>query len=356
MNVTRGLVADLSIYTTRDYRRFVSAHLQFLSGLCSLSIQSVNDSINQFLSSSLVTVQLLSQKIFHTHIDLLIEQSKSNAPTIFMRLLFLLRAINHGNAIISAYMTNFEYIDPWSDLSDSVAITQAVTYGNGCSCASSPNCTTQAGFVNISSSEILPVKGLKMGCTPSESFFASTLECFYDSLCINFIQEQINNLNTNNYITNFASPLSSNISQFSINTTIMSLVQELFIENWSTMINYSAYFDLCSPILCSYTYIQQFDSLYTVSVILGLYGGLTFILKWICPKITSLVDKIYLYRKKRRNIVESVSTIEGTTIETADTILTPMNVPIESTSISTTDTTPYITFLLVSVIIYNYFY
>jgi hypothetical protein len=109
VNVTDGLVPDLSIYDVRDYRRFISAHLQFLTGLCNLSIQSVNDSIRQFLSSLFITTQLQSPTDFHIHIDSLVEQSKSNAPATFTRLLFLLRGTNHGNAIVSTYGTNFEY-------------------------------------------------------------------------------------------------------------------------------------------------------------------------------------------------------------------------------------------------------
>ena len=112
MNITAGLAPDLSVYDVRDYRRFLSAHLQFLTGLCNLSMQSVNDSIRQFLSSLFITTQLQSPTDFHIHIDSLVEQSKSNAPATFVRLLFLLRATNHGNAIVSTYGTNFEYYFP----------------------------------------------------------------------------------------------------------------------------------------------------------------------------------------------------------------------------------------------------
>ena len=273
---------------------------------------SVNNSVNQFLFSLFVTDQLLTQATFDTQINLLINQSDSTVSQTFTRLLNLLRAANHGNAIITTYATNFHYITPWYNLSESAAITKATTYDDGCSCALEKNCTTQASFVNIQSSENLPIKGLKMGCTPSESFLSSTLECFYDISCINLIQEQMGNVNTMNVVD---TPILfyMNTSRFSINTTISELVQELFTEEWLRSINYSAYFDQCSPVWCSYTYIQQFNPLYTVTVLLGLFGGLNFILKWICPNIIYVIAKIYWYRKQRRNTIEPASTIEMAT-------------------------------------------
>ena len=107
--LTTGLVPDLSVYNVKDYRRFLSAHIQFLTGLCNLSVQSVNASVSQLFSSLFVSTQLQSPVLFQTHIDSLVAKSKSNATATFARLLSLFRAINHGNAVISTYGTNYEY-------------------------------------------------------------------------------------------------------------------------------------------------------------------------------------------------------------------------------------------------------
>ncbi|CAF4403070.1 unnamed protein product, partial [Adineta steineri] len=112
INTTTGLVSNLSNYDRRDYRRFLSAHLQYLAGLCDLSNQSVNAFIQQFLSSLFVTIQLLPKSVLNTQMDALIEENKSNAPVMLLRFLSLHRDINHGNAIISAYGTNYEYFLP----------------------------------------------------------------------------------------------------------------------------------------------------------------------------------------------------------------------------------------------------
>ncbi|CAF1176295.1 unnamed protein product [Adineta steineri] len=290
MNLTAGLDLDLSSYTLMDYRRFLSAHLQYLQGLCKISIESTNNSVDQLLSSLLVTTQLLPETVFYERTDLLIKHSKSSAPTTFARLNFLTRSVNHGNAIISSYGTNFEYIGPWYGWY-SYAITQPKIYDNGCSCALYPNCTSQARFIEMNSSEIIPIRGLKIGCTPSESFLLSNLACFYDQSCINIIQQYTNS-------TNSSISLAITKSQFSINTTIAELINDLFVEEWATNINYSSYYEQCSPLLCSYTYSKQINLLYTITLILGLQGGLTIVLKWICPKIVRIAAKSDLINVK----------------------------------------------------------
>ncbi|CAF1442578.1 unnamed protein product [Adineta ricciae] len=306
-NITTNLVPDLSVYSNRDYRRFLSSHLQFLSQLCYRSMKSVNNSIDHFLSSYFVSKLLLPNNKLQAEINLFINQNKLNTPVSFMRYFSLIRSVNHGNAIVSAYESNYIFVNPWINESKSVAITKAISYDGNCSCALNLNCTIQAEFVQNNSDENIKIKGLKMGCTPTEAYLASTLECFYDSDCIHLMLENINN--TNSFIdVNTHSSLRMNNSRFLMNTTILNLINDLFIENWLTTIDYSTYFNQCLPTSCSYTYTQKLNSFYTLTIILGLFGGLSFVLKWICPKIILLVLKLDQYNKKRNNII-SIATV-----------------------------------------------
>ncbi|CAF3511919.1 unnamed protein product [Adineta steineri] len=336
INLTAGLVANLSIYTQRDYRRFLSAHLQFLRGLCELSMNATYNSVNQFLTSLLVTSELLSEINFHQKLESLIEQSKSNAPTTFRRLLFLIRTINHGNAFMSTYGTNFEYIVPKNKSGRFYAPTRALIYDDGFSCGLCSNCTIQANFITLNSSEIIsiPIKGLKIGCTPSESFRASTLECFYDRSCINLIHQYTNYNNSHD-------PLSIMNSSFPINTTMAELIDSLFIERWSTETNYTSYFHQCSPSYCSYTSIQKSTLLDIITLLLSLQGGLTIVLKWICPKIVRITSKIKDYRKKRMNTVRPVLVSERTSSDISNTPVDNGTTNLETSS--TPETSPTIT-------------
>ncbi|UJR07167.1 hypothetical protein I4U23_011455, partial [Adineta vaga] len=299
-----GLDSNLSVYQQTDYRQFLSAHLQFLQGLCRFSIQSVNNSINEFLTSLLVTNEILSNNTFHDHLNLLIEKKKSNAPVLFSRLLFLTRSINHGNAFISTYGTNFEYIFGPEGKPSAYTATKAIIYDNDCSCGLFSNCTTQATFIETNSSAKVSIKGLKMGCTPSESLLVSTLECFYDQSCLDHIQKYTNYKDSLN-------PLSTTNSSFLQNITIDELIHNLFLESWSTSMDYSLYYEQCSPAVCSYTTTERFNILYTITIILGLQGGLTIVLKWICPKFVRIGSKIYHYRKTKAKSVHPVGSISS---------------------------------------------
>ncbi len=289
-----------------------------------------------------MTVQLLPETTFNESIDLLIKQNKAKAPTTFAQLLFLIRSINHGNAIISTYGTNFEYIAPWiNDYEYSYAPTQTMVYDDGCLCGLHSNCTTQANFIGSNSSEIIAIKGLKMGCTPSESFLASTLECFYDQSCIHIVQKYTTN-------TSHITPLSDTMSRFSINTTIAELINNLFVEQWLTKVNYLSYFEQCSPLLCSYNYIENFNLLYTITTLLSLQGGLTIVLKWICPLIVRIIAKVHQYRKRRMNIVQPTCSLEITATDIANENVP--NVTSNLETMTTTNVTSRYVFLIFSLI------
>ncbi|CAF3974160.1 unnamed protein product [Adineta steineri] len=329
LNLTVDVVANLSMYNERDYRRFLSAHLQFLEGLCQLSHKTVNIFTRQFLSSLFVTNELLSEMNFEQRLNLTIDQSKLNVPTTLTHLLYLIRMINNGNAFISTYGTNFEYIHPWEDIYNTYTPTQAMIYDNNCSCGLYSNCTTQANFILTNPTKIIPIKGLKIGCTPSESFRASTLECFYNESCINLIKQYTIKANRINNTSVFE-PLSTQNISFSINTPIAKLIDNLFITDWNITMNYTSYFEQCFPLSCSYNNIQRFNVFHIIATLLGLQGGLALVLEWICPKIIRIIVKIYEYRKKRRNVVQPVFTVETMPIENIDNSvsileLTPMN-------------------------------
>ena len=271
----------------KDYRHFLPSHLLFLSELCDLSIESVNNSIDEYLLSLFVTKDLLSEREFFVRVDPLIKQSQSNTALLINQILLLIRIINDGNALISSYGTNFEYVFYLDYSGERFATTRPIIYDNNCSCGLNRNCTTDALFIERNSSLIVPIEGLKMGCTPTESLYASTLQCFYNSSCIDLLQQYSNDTSPS------PSPLSRTESRFAINLTISELVKELFIENWTTNINYSSYFEQCAPIFCEYSYVQKLNSLYTFTLLLGLHGGLTIVLEWICPKTVKLIYKIH---------------------------------------------------------------
>ena len=170
----------------------------------------------------------------------------------------------------------------------------------------------------------MTIKGLRMGCTPTASLLASTLECFYNLSCINLIREHVTGTNEAN--TTDAPLLYASSSRFLPNTSVNDMVSRLFVETWSTNLTYSAYFNRCAPTSCSYTYIQQVNSFYTGTVILGLYGGLSIALRGICRTLIYLLYKMYQGRKKRSNRIDVEQCAKIATIESAIRVLPATNV------------------------------
>ncbi|UJR34784.1 hypothetical protein I4U23_027565 [Adineta vaga] len=304
LDLVNGLIFNITLYEQRDYRRFLSAHLQYLQELCQLSIKSVNNTINEFLTSLFVTTELLSESNFHNHINILIEHKKSNAPVLFLRLLFFTQSIFYENAFISTYGTNVEFI---TEVTTDVVIHvpgKAVIYDDECSCGISPNCTSQATFIEKDFSKKIPINGMKIGCTPSQSFLSSTLECFYNQSCLNLIQQYTN------YKT-FLKPLSKIDSRFSQNTTVRELINHLFIEDWFIDKNYSLYYEQCSPLICSYTRIEELNIFYIITLILGLQGGLTIVLKWIFSLTTTTTTNVASIDTLSTTIIPVTSNTSG---------------------------------------------
>jgi hypothetical protein len=97
-------------------------------------------------------------------------------------------------------------------------------------------------------------------------------------------------------------------SRFLQNTTISTIAGQLFIEDWSNSTSFSAYYEQCAPDQCVYTYEERFNLAYTISVIIGIIGGLSTALRILIPPIVKLLRRIY-YRCSRTQLHDERETI-----------------------------------------------
>lgn len=148
-----------------------------------------------------------------------------------------------------------------------------------------------AGFYNYSGHEaqnsvfsplglLATVTGFKAGCFALDALLQSTLECFFNRKCLNTILDFYKFKNPNSIHT-----LSLNRTKFSPNTLIETLVNELFIEQWSTKSSFSAYYKQCAPISCTYTIVKQNNIVIILATLLALCGGFMIILRACIPPI-----------------------------------------------------------------------
>jgi len=134
------------------------------------------------------------------------------------------------------------------------------------------------------------VDGWYIACWPIESLLLSTLESFYDETTLNRI---ITNVNSSTPLNSFTVLNASVSSRFNRISSLNVLTNELFIENWTEILNYTSYFGQCQPQSCLYDINERAQVLYIITSLLGLYGGLTVVLRIIIPYIvTYLVNKL----------------------------------------------------------------
>ncbi|CAF0872610.1 unnamed protein product [Adineta steineri] len=134
-------------------------------------------------------------------------------------------------------------------------------------------------------------------CQPVESLLQSTLKCFYDdqdclSIIINFY-----NVSSFNNFTRLNS--SSHASRFMRNSTISSLLSEMFIESWSESTNYSSYFAQCQPSSCSYTIAQRNSLLETLTTIVA--SPLSHVVR-VGTKVRDWFKKVNVFEDTNRTI------------------------------------------------------
>jgi hypothetical protein len=118
------------------------------------------------------------------------------------------------------------------------------------------------------------------GCYAVESLLQSTLECLFDQVCVDNLLQFFAKTNTSDIDI-----LLINQTRFHPKTLIETLVNELFIEQWLTTSSFSAYYNQCFPIACTYTFVQRNSIAYGLTTLIGLYGGLTVILRFCVPHV-----------------------------------------------------------------------
>ena len=131
----------------------------------------------------------------------------------------------------------------------------------------------------------MKIPGFSASCLPVTSLLHSTLECFYDQMCLD---ELLSFVSTNK---SFTAMSSIERSRFSIISTVKSILDFIMVEKWSTNISYENYFVQCAPISCSYSTMKRHDFVFILTKVIGLLGGLILVLELIIPIIVRFVRR-----------------------------------------------------------------
>ncbi|CAF4210304.1 unnamed protein product [Rotaria sordida] len=236
-----------------DYRYSAPGQFLSLSSLCELSQE-----------------KLLSENLLIEQITILLNRLQSIASKSFLNTFNLIREIIGSNMIMSTWSTNWEYVYESAFYNNLPVHPVPVSYGE-CNCGLSFKCTQSSG-------------GMMSGCYPLESILQTKLYCFYDQNCID---------SNGDFTSLNMSTLEK--SQFNLDSTIESILNNLMIEEYKSNLSYENYFNQCKPLSCSYSYIKTHDVTQTIISLISLYGGLVLITR--CLAI--IFAKLYEYKKNR---------------------------------------------------------
>ncbi|CAF3672222.1 unnamed protein product [Rotaria socialis] len=309
LDYLKALMGDSLVVDPDSIRfkgQFLAGQLSLLSSFCTMANDTMNTSLALFVGKQFIAAQILTNDQFQAQINKTVSLLLLDISLSFRQAIDYLEAIIHGNAIMSSYMSNWQFIvNP--PVKTRFIRTRPVWYGN-CSCASSDKCSLPMSITNIS------FPGLLIGCLPLPVLLQSTLECFYNQTCLDtlhyalFDHTKMKSLPTSLMMS----------SHFLPNASIGSIFDELFVENWFRQYDYEAFFRACEVSMCTYIYSARPDILYVLTTIIGLIGGLTVFFRIICPLLVMgynhLID---FFRNGRRTVPLYTLPVQPSTVVTS---------------------------------------
>lgn len=233
---------------------------------------------------------------------------QSDAPLSLFRALSVIRESTFANQFVSAVGSNAATVlleDNDTYYIGQTAYNYAQTNGSSCRCDQPNECYMPVGISNITmltnfltsinlgafdifEDYLMVFDGLFAGCVPLESLLQSSLTCFYDKECLQSIQQSIA------IQSNLSTLVFSDHNQLTPNSTIMEMMEKLFVQQWKVNTSYDHFFAACAPTVCPYTYTQSANFIYIISTLLGYYGGLGIALNFLIL----LLNK---YHERRNN-------------------------------------------------------
>lgn len=289
--------ANVTFIPVNDIRTIISAFWQFVRFFCILSKDIQNDVYTDFNRTLLLTPTIQPPTLVEEKITTSFYFFLNLALSSFQRNLLIVRGSTIGNGFFSSLATNYYfYLDGgWSVNVIGYLLMNDVSFEDGCSCLSPAGCPQPVGiFFSNETSNWTIIPGMVFDCLILDGTLASSLQCFYDTECLSLIESTLS-------INASIEPL-NNQNRFPHNTTLQTILDELMIEQLSTVINFSLYYSQCNPATCTYSYLRRFDALYIATLSLSAFGGISAILRLFVIVLMKIVFSIHAWRIRRRAV------------------------------------------------------
>jgi hypothetical protein len=280
-----------------DFHRIAIYQFRTLRTFCQLTQETIQNHLQTFLQTDFIQPQLVSDQSMQIQTAALLVDFVDSTPRLFLRMLEFIQnttaqSLFMTGASITSVFFRFPQNIQSNDRPSFDGITYTFTDGSSCTCSSSTS-TTCMGLATLENSTIV---GFQTGCYMLSALLKSTLEAFYNQTYVNLLTES-------------SSRFQKLDSSVSTNKTIEELLPHMFVIEWRNQTFFQRYFDACAPDSCQYTIISRPDFSYIVTSLIGLFGGLSSILRIIAPNLVNRVWPLILKLKRRREIF-SIPTVD----------------------------------------------
>ncbi|UJR34748.1 hypothetical protein I4U23_027526 [Adineta vaga] len=284
-----------------DVRRIGTFQFQTLNHFCKLTNELIEDNLQTFLQTEFIQRYLISSEQLLSQMASSITNFADIIPKTFFRILTFFQNVTAENffmtgaSITSTMPFNADNYNSISEILPNLGIKYVFADKSSCTCSTS-TANTCMGLATLNNENVL---GLKTGCYMLSALLNSTLEVFYNQTFINIL--------TNS--TNVFPKLKSSSSH----ETVGTMLKQMFIIHWENRTDFEKYFNACAPNICQYTIKKSYEFLLIVTILIGLFGGISSTLRIIIPLI---VTKVWPFLQKMiiecRNPRRSVSQTEIT--------------------------------------------
>ncbi|CAF1430382.1 unnamed protein product [Adineta ricciae] len=289
LNFLALFTSYMTISGLRYQKNFVT-QFSILNIFCTNAAQTVEDARGVFLENRYVTSEVVDGSTFQEHFSSLVEQWKLTTQNQYQRLIELIQQTTQGNRLAS-YLQN---VDFRLNLTTKEMFYQPLNYSN-CSCELSGLCSMSIEYPSARSSVFdnfgrhLEYPNLLVGCFPVAALFQSELIGLTNQT---YVDQIVDSLST--VLLDYTPPknfTALDLTDQEKTEQVGSIVNRLMINSWNVTVSFPAYFNSCSPI-CTYEYTSYRSAIVVLSVVIGVFGGLSRCLKLIISILITFIEDI----------------------------------------------------------------
>ena len=281
-----------------DFRLIGSSIFGTLLSLCQLSLTTINDGLIDFNRSYFPSVKVIPKEELVPQGKSLIDLFISTSENAFVNSISLVRDTTHANSLLSGFDTSTSIeLRPGNNGFFKVVLSpRQYNLTKFCTCYNDPTCVVPAGIYDATQNEMLlySIPGIYIGCYMVEATLKSNLAFLYNQSQIDEFRQLIQ-FNEYSPIEFNTTALNESVSSlYNLTTPIYVMMQKMMTESWYKYINYTAYYEQCHPDQCKYTYNVKFDTIYIITTITGLIGGLVTVYQLIIPYAIKFIRQYVL--------------------------------------------------------------